>query len=79
MDPFEQITQPIIQALQGLAIPSAIIGISAAIIGFLLLPVFPGLQQQRGYIQMAFVGIAILGFVPGLVTFFASLGGAGGG
>jgi hypothetical protein len=70
MDPFEQITQPIIQALQGLAIPSAIIGISAAIIGFLLLPVFPGLQQQRGY---------ILGFVPGLVTFFASLGGAGGG
>jgi hypothetical protein len=79
MNPFEQITAPIIQALQGLAAPAAIIGISIAILGYLLLPLLPTFQQQRGYIQMALLGVAVLGFVPALVTFFAGLGGGAGG
>jgi hypothetical protein len=75
MNPFEQITAPLIAALQGLAVPAAIIGISIAIIGFILVPLVPTLQQQRGYIQMALLGVAVLGFIPALVTFFAGLGG----
>jgi hypothetical protein len=79
MNPFEQITAPLIAALQGLAAPAAIIGISIAIIGFILVPLVPTLQQQRGYIQMALLGVAVLGFIPALVTFFAGLGGGAGG
>jgi hypothetical protein len=79
MNPFEQITGPIIQALQGLAVPAAVIGISIAVIGFILTPLIPTLQQQRGYIQMSLLGVAVLGFIPALVTFFAGLGGGGGG
>jgi hypothetical protein len=79
MNPFEQITQPLIQALQGLAIPAAVIGVTFAIIGYILIPLVPTLQQQRGYIQMALLGVAAIGFIPALVTFFAGLGGTGGG
>jgi hypothetical protein len=70
-NPFAALTDQFMAILDTVKVPAAIIGITVAILGFILIPIVPTLQQQRGYIQMALIGVVAIGFIPQIVTFFA--------
>ena len=67
--------------MQQLAVPLAIVGVIFTILAFLVSPVLgDGISSAvKGYVQKAFFCVAIIGFVPTIVTAFASIGGGGGG
>lgn len=69
------------EQLQQLAVPLAIVGVIFTILAFLVSPVLGDniSSATKGYIQKALLCVAVIGFVPSIVTAFSTLGGAPGG
>ena len=62
--------------LSALALPAALIGIFLGVLGFFLIPMLgEGVLASRGYIRLALGAVVFLGFLPGLVTGLAAIGG----
>jgi len=79
MGPFEQALQSFITQLQALAVPFGIIGVICAILAFLITPLLGDvLGNNRGYIQRALLGVALIGFIPGIIRALYAMGGGGG-
>ena len=77
MGGFESVLTAIQAQLIGLAGPLAILGIIAFILSFLISPFLPdAMGPMRGYIQKALIGVAVISFIPGIVTALAALGGS---
>lgn len=74
-NPIQNLTQPLIQFMQSIAIPAAIVGIMFALLAIILVPLIPSLAAQKGYIQTALLCVAAIGFVPALVGYVGSIGG----
>ncbi len=73
------VTQQFITMLQDLAVPFAIIGVMCFLLGFFVAPLLGDvLGSSRNYIQKALLGIAVFGFIPGIVATLYALGAAGG-
>ena len=65
--------------LQGLAVPFAIFGVMAWAVAFLATPLLPEWASGlKGYFQRALVIVGVISFLPGIITFVASLGGGAG-
>lgn len=81
MDQVNQAFTTFYGQLQQLAVPLAIVGVIFTILAFLVSPVLGDniSSAAKGYIQKALFGVAIIGFIPSIVTAFASMGGGGGG
>ena len=70
------ITNPNAQ-LQPMVAPLAVLGILLWGIAFLITPLFSEWSgEMRGYFKKALLVVGFMGFVPGLVTAFAAMGGA---
>jgi hypothetical protein len=79
MGAFEQALQTFIATLQGFAVPFGVIGLISAILAFLITPLLgDALGNNRGYVQRALLGIAFIGFIPGIVAALYAMGGGGG-
>ena len=77
MGGFEGVLTAVQAQLIGLAGPLAILGIIAFILSFLISPFLPdAMGPMRGYIQKALIGVAVISFIPGIVTALAALGGS---
>lgn len=62
--------------LQGMVGPFAIFGLVLWGIAFLLTPLLPEWSQEmRGYFKKALLVVGFVGFVPGLITAMAAMGG----
>ncbi len=73
------VTQAFITVLQDLAAPFAIIGVMCCVLSFLITPLLGDvLGNSRNYIQRALLGVAIFGFIPGIITTLHALGAGGG-
>lgn len=63
--------------LQPMVVPLAVFGLLLWGIAFLVTPLLPEWSQEmRGYFKKALLVVGFIGFVPGLVTAFAAMGGA---
>ncbi len=72
----EALLQSLQTQLQSYAAPLAIIGIFVFILSFLISPLLPDIMgHMRGYIQKALLAVAVIAFIPGIVTALAGLGG----
>ena len=80
MDGLTQALTSFQTALMSLAVPMGIIGLICAILAFLITPLLgDALGNHRGFIQRALLGIAFVGFIPGIVAGLFALGGGAGG
>jgi hypothetical protein len=75
MGPFTDALNSFVTQLQALAVPFGVIGLICAVLAFLITPLLgDALGNNRGFIQRALLGIAFIGFIPGIVAALYALG-----
>lgn len=66
--------------LTPIATPLAILGVVLWAIAFLATPILPDwATTMKGYFMRAMIVVAVIGFLPGIITAMASMGGGAGG
>lgn len=76
MDALQTMITELTTQMQAFIGPLAIFGLLLWAIAFLVVPILPEWSQEmKGYFKKALLVVGFIGFVPGLVTAFAAMGG----
>ena len=77
MDQIKQALEALTTDVTELAIPFAILGVLVVFLAFLVSPILPdGVSSAaKGYVQKAFLIVALISFVPAIIKGLASIGG----